>query len=275
MMLAVTACYTATSLSDKYAVVKAKFSGNEFTFLLCASMSVFLTFSLPFQKIHYTISLQTAISIILVVILKLLEFQMSVCVLKYLSAFELKAWLGVTLFTSYITDVCMGARLTLSRMGCIVLTVAGLFFIVKSTKECRVDYRKIWLPLFLYLCSKFLYGLVIRQSRSYISSGLQITIAMVLISMIVAPRVKLRQLFYRNPYAACRVMLARIPNTAGMIFENMIIAVSLTDYSFIQPMILVSLFVIGVIQKEKRTRLNLAGSVLCMIGIMFFQLCSG
>lgn len=31
LMLAVTACYTITSLSDKYAVAEAKFTGNEFT----------------------------------------------------------------------------------------------------------------------------------------------------------------------------------------------------------------------------------------------------
>ncbi len=34
LMLAVTACYTITSLSDKYAVSEAKFTGNEFILLL-------------------------------------------------------------------------------------------------------------------------------------------------------------------------------------------------------------------------------------------------
>ena len=49
LMLTVTACYTITSLSDKYAAAKARFSGNEFTFLMCSSVSVFLAFTPPFQ----------------------------------------------------------------------------------------------------------------------------------------------------------------------------------------------------------------------------------
>ncbi|MDD6169690.1 MAG: hypothetical protein PUB46_06375 [Lachnospiraceae bacterium] len=35
LMLIVTGCYTITSLSDKYAIARAKFTGNEFTFLMC------------------------------------------------------------------------------------------------------------------------------------------------------------------------------------------------------------------------------------------------
>lgn len=35
LMLAVTVCNTVSSLSDKYAVSKAGFSGNEFTLLMC------------------------------------------------------------------------------------------------------------------------------------------------------------------------------------------------------------------------------------------------
>lgn len=47
LMLAVTACYTICSLNDKYAAAKANLSGDEFTFLMCSSMSVFLAASLP------------------------------------------------------------------------------------------------------------------------------------------------------------------------------------------------------------------------------------
>lgn len=49
LMLAVTACYTICSLNDKYAAAKANFSGDEFTFLMCSSMSVFLALSLRFR----------------------------------------------------------------------------------------------------------------------------------------------------------------------------------------------------------------------------------
>ena len=49
-------------------------------------------------------------AIALVAVCKMLEFQMSALVLKQLSAFELKAWLGVTLFASYFTDILFGAE---------------------------------------------------------------------------------------------------------------------------------------------------------------------
>ncbi len=57
----------------------------------------------------------------------MLEFQMSALILKQLSAFDLKAWLGVTLFTSYITDVFGGAELEI-----LAVTVTGLVFIARS-----------------------------------------------------------------------------------------------------------------------------------------------
>lgn len=49
-------------------------------------------------------------------------------------------------------------------------------------------------------------------------------------------------------------------------------AISLANYSFIQPMILVTLFVIGLIRKEKRSTLNMIGSVICVVGMAIFQL---
>ena len=66
LMLAVTACFTVSSLSDKYAVSEAGFSRNEFTFLMCSSMSVFLGLTLPFQNISFTLSWQSIAAILLI-----------------------------------------------------------------------------------------------------------------------------------------------------------------------------------------------------------------
>lgn len=68
------------------------------------------------------------------------------------------------------------------------------------------------------------------------------------------------------------VSLARVPNKVGMLLENAMIKISLTDYSLIQPMILIVLFIISLIRKESRSRLNLLGSVFCTAGIAAFQL---
>jgi hypothetical protein len=74
-------------------------------------------------------------------------------------------------------------------------------------------------------------------------------------------------------YGARVVVLTKIPNVAGLLAENAVIAVSLASASFIQPMILCSLFVIALIRKEPITKLRFIGSVICMVGIIGFQVC--
>lgn len=271
LMLAVTACYTICSLNDKYAAAKANFSGDEFTFLMCSSMSVFLALSLPFQNLNFSLTWQSFLAVLLVAMCKMLEFQMSARVLKQLSAFELKAWLGITLFASYFTDILFGSELNIIKLICIFATAAGLVFIARSSKG-GVNYKQIILPLVLYLVSKYGYGLIIRSFSPYASSTMQLLPAMVIISLIMLPRVHIRELIKNNRSGVVKVVLARIPNTLGMLLENAVISISLANYSFIQPMILVTLFVIGLIRREKRSRLNLIGSMICIVGIVAFQL---
>ncbi len=270
LMLAVTACYTICSLNDKYAA-KANLSGDEFTFLMCSSMSVFLALSLPFQNLSFSLTWQSFLSVLLVVVCKMLEFQMSARVLKQLSAFELKAWLGITLFASYFTDILFGSELNIIKLICIFATAAGLVFIARSSKG-GVNYKQIILPLMLYLVSKYGYGLIIRSFSPYASSTMQLLPAMVIISLIMLPRVHIRELIKNNRSGVVKVVLARIPNTLGMLLENAVISISLANYSFIQPMILLTLFVIGLIRREKRSRLNLIGSIICIVRIVAFQL---
>lgn len=271
LMLAVTACYTICSLNDKYAAAKANFSGDEFTFLMCSSMSVFLAASLPFQNLSFSFTWQSFLAVLLVAACKMLEFQMSARVLKQLSAFELKAWLGITLFASYFTDIFFGSELSVFKLICIFATAAGLVFIARSSKG-GINYKHIILPLVLYLVSKYGYGLIIRSFSPYASSTMQLLPTMVIISLIMLPRVHIRELIKNNRSGVVKVVLARIPNTLGMLLENAVISISLANYSFIQPMILVTLFVIGLIRREKRSRLNLIGSIICIVGIVAFQL---
>lgn len=271
LMMAVTACYTISSLSDKYAVSKAGFNGNEFTFIMCASMSVFLGISLPFQAAYVTAAWQSFVAIICIFACKFLEFQMSALILKELSAFELKAWLGLTLFISYTTDVIFGAEINILKILSICITVIGLVFIAASGGKREISYGKIVIPLILYLGAKYGYGLTIKTFSPYISPSLQLLFALLLISALMLFMVKPADLFRKNPKGTLTVIIARVPNTLGMILENAVIAISLADYSFIQPMILVSLFLISVIRKEKYRGCNLAGSIICIIGVIMFQ----
>ncbi len=142
LMLGVTACYTVSSLSDKYAASKAKFSPNEFTFLMCSSMSVFLLFSLPFQEISFDFSFYAFLGVMLTALCKLFEFKMCSAVLREMSAFELKAWLGITLFVSYFTDILFGEQIRVLKLLCLGFTAAGLVMIVHSDKKEKVNYNK-------------------------------------------------------------------------------------------------------------------------------------
>lgn len=272
LMLAVTACYTISSLSDKYAVSEAKFTGDEFTFLMCSSMSVFLAVTLPFQAIEFTVTWQSFAAILLIALCKLLEFQMSALVLKQLSAFELKAWLGVTLFVSYATDIFFGADIQILKILCIIITAVGLIFIARSGREGKIEYKKIIIPLILYLAAKYGYGLVIKAFTPYISPALQLLPALAIIAIVMLFRIKPSEILKKNKQGAVKVILARIPNTAGMLLENAVIAISLSNYSFIQPMILVTLFLIGLIRRERHSGLNLIGSIVSVAGVVLFQI---
>ena len=271
LMLAVTACYTVTSLSDKYAASDAKFNGHEFTFLMCASMSVFIGIMLPFQELYFEWTWQSFAAIILGAASKLFEFEMNVLILRQLSAFELKAWLGITLFVSYITDVFYGEPLSVLKLLCISAAALGLVFIARSGRENKIRYREIVIPLILYIASKYGYGLMIKGFSPYISPTMQLFPALVLVALITLPKAKPKEIFKKSPKGALYVILARIPNAVGMIMENIVISVSLADYAFIQPMILIALFVIGLIRKEGCSKLNIIGSVICVIGVAAFQ----
>ena len=101
---------------------------------------------------------------------------------------------------------------------------------------------------------------------------MQLLPALFIIAIVMFLKVKPSQIFKKNKAGAFNVILARIPNTVGMLLENAVITISLANYSFIQPMILVALFLIGIVRKEKHSKLNLVGSIICIAGVVLFQL---
>ena len=148
-------CYTICSLSDKYAVAKIKFNGNELTFLMAAATAVFMTFTLPFVDTHVVWGLPAVAAILLLTASKMLEFQMSALILRDMSAFELKAWLGICLFASYFTDIAMKTQVfSWVRLAFIAVTVVGLILIAQAGRK-TIHYGKILLPLIVYLAAKY------------------------------------------------------------------------------------------------------------------------
>lgn len=274
-MLAVVALYTICSLNDKYAVSKAKLNGPQLTFLMAAGTAPFLAMLLPFSDRTFTFSLPAFIFIILTAASKFLEFSMSAKILAEMSVFELKAWLGLTLFMSYGTDIIMYSQnVSVLKILCIVVTAAGLVMIARSGRK-KVNYPKIAVPLTVYIAAKFGYGFIMKAAEGYISSTLTLLFALVILAAIMVPSAKPLSIAAGSPEGkkgVLIVILCKLPNALGLMGENAVAAQSLTNYSFIQPMILVVVLILDFLKKSTRpTGWNLAGSVICVLGIAGFQ----
>lgn len=274
-MTVVVALYTICSLSDKYAVSKAKYDGSQLTFLMAAGTVPFLLLTLPFSDRTLTFTLPALAAVLLIALSKYLEFDMSAKILVEMSLFELKAWLGLTLFMSYFADIIMGTeKLNIFRIICIVVTSAGLVMIA-VTGGHKVNYKAIAIPLVLYIASRFIYGYVMNAAAEYISSTLTLLFALIILAIVMAPSAKPLSIAKNSPEGkkgVIIVLLCKLPNALGLLGENAIAAASITDFAFIQPMILIVIFVISLFQKDTRpTGLNLVGSIICTAGILGFQ----
>ena len=272
LMLLVVACYTVCGLSDKYSVAKLKFDGNSFTFLMALPTAVLLLPLMPFSDMHLQLCWQSVLAAVLIMVSKLLEFKMSALILTELSAFELKAWIGLTLFVSYFADIIMGVG-SFSWFGILFIAVtgAGLFLIASGNKR-QVHYGKIALPLIVYLAIKFGYGIIMQQASVYMPSTMVLYFSLVLLAAVLLPFISLKKLWNDNRKGTIITAVTKLPNAVGLVAENAALAVSLTGFSLIQPIILIALFFIGVIRKENCTKLNLAGGAVAIIGILGFQL---
>ncbi len=272
MLVSVVVFYTICSLSDKFAISVAKLNGDQLSFLMAASTALFMLPCIPFVDFSVSLCWQSAAAVIALAVNKILEFKMSAIIYTELSAFELKAWLGVTLFMSYAADIYMGAKASAFCLAFIAVTVIGLVFIAKAGNKKKINYRHIVLALIVYLIDRFMYGITIKASESYISSTAALFFGLIVMALVLLPFVKPVKLAKENPKGFWVVTLTKIPNVAGLLLENAIIARSLTSGSFIAPMTLCALFIIALIRKEESSRLGLAGSIISVVGIVGFQL---
>ena len=274
LMLVVVTCYTICSLSDKYAVAKLKMDGNTLTFIMAAATSLFMLAYLPFDSRLFDGSFTAYLAVIIIAAQKMLEFQLAAIILKEMSAFELKAWLGLTVFLSYGTDLLLKKEeigaVTAWKFGFIAVTAAGLFLIAKAGGK-KINYKKILFPLAGYLLCKFGYGLAVTFTQKSVSPSFALFLALVLLAAVLAPFVHPIKLCREQKKGVLFVGLTKIPNVIGLVCENLVALQSMANYSFIQPMILVALFFIGVIRKEECTALNIIGGITCILGILGFQ----
>lgn len=266
-------CYTVCSLADKYAVSTAKLKGRELTFIMAAATAVFMTFIMPFLGISFKpFSWELVFFVAVIAADKYLEFILASIVLKEMNAFELKAWLGISLFISYFVDTFVfGGAFNAFGLVFIAVTAGGLFLIAKSNRQ-NIHYKKIILPLFLYIVTKFGYGIIMRYAEPFGSSSQILYFSLILLAAVLLPSVHIVKLSKSKKKGVIITVVTKIPNAVGLFAENAAIAVSLTGYSMIQPIILIALFVIGIFRKEYCTRLNIAGAVVSVAGIIGFQI---
>lgn len=271
LILTVVLCYTITSTNDKFAVSKAKIDSINFTFLMAFSTVFFMTLAIPFTDSRITMSWQTVAIILICAVIKMTEFLSISKVLLELSAFELKAWLGLTIFISYATDIKLKqTSFHFLQLLFISITVLGLFLIAKGNNG-KINYKAIVIPLILFLSAKYSYGLIIKVSSDYMSSYMTIYFAMLLVGIALLFKARPLDIIKNNRKATLSVFLVRIPNVVGIIAENAVIAMSLTDYSFIQPMLLVTLFCLDIIRNKGGRKLNIIGGCVCIVGIIGFK----
>ncbi|MGN0586464.1 MAG: hypothetical protein ACI4JF_04185 [Oscillospiraceae bacterium] len=96
--------------------------------------------------------------------------------------------------------------------------------------------------------------------------------ALIVLALALLPVVNIKGLLRKNRTGTIITAVTKLPNAVGLIAENAVIAVSLTGFSMIQPIILVALFFIGIIRKESCTKLNIAGGIISIVGIAAFQI---
>ena len=99
--------------------------------------------------------------------------------------------------------------------------------------------------------------------------------ALIILALVLIPKAKPLSIAAVSPEGkrgVLIVVLCKLPNALGLLGENAVAAESLTNYAFIQPMILIVILVLELLKKSTRpTGLNLAGSIICALGILGFQ----
>lgn len=272
-MLCVVGCYTFCSYSDKYFISKAKMSSNTFTFFLSLSMLVFMGIYLPFD-FYFRPTKETLVLLGVFTVCKVLEFKLTAFTLTELSAFELKAWLGLGVFISYFYDVIFnGSSLNVLSLVLIAMTVLGLFLIASDDSR-QINYRKIALGLVGVVLAKSGYGIVIHRLKDTCSGTLAMCVAFFIICFGMLIFYNPVDEFKKHPKDVGKLASVRVINTVGSIVENYVAQVSVVSYSLIQPLILIVMFAINLFTPNggKKTLKGIVGGIVCIIGIVSLQL---
>lgn len=264
LVMLTVACYTASSLGDKYISAKLKCTPAEFAFIVSFATTVWIGAAIPFSGWGFEGNLKNIILLFFLAAWKIMEFYTSAILLKTVSVYELKAWLGMNLVSSYICNVIRGIygfHVLVLLFGALLLV--GITLTVKG-QEYRSAKKIICLCIF-YIVAKFFYGMMFGMMSPGCETTSVLFIVMIITALVQLPKINLKKVFVKRGIVTAAA--TRIPNAAGLIFEAAAAVENVFLYAMIQPVQLAVLFVISLIKKEPMGRQKLAGSLICIFAV--------
>ena len=256
--------YAASSLGDKFISAKLKCSPAEFSFLVGLATAVFLALLVPFMGWSFAFTGQSALAVFCLTVFKLAEFYTSAILLKYVSAYELKAWLSLNVLFSFLVDLARGQAAYFPAFSlCGTVLVCGIVLVAMGERGKKGG-SAVVLSL-IYIASKFGYGFQMNALPAGTSSLSALIVVMLLVALLQLPFVRVRPLIRRKGLLAGA--LTRIPNAAGLLTEAIAAGESLLLYALVQPMQLALLFVTALVRREKLGAYKLIGTLLTLAAV--------
>lgn len=90
-------CYTVSSIEDKRITSKLKCTPAEFAFIVSSATMAWIGAAMPLVGWGFVFSMQNCLLLLALASAKIIEFYTSAILLKTVSAYELKAWLGISI----------------------------------------------------------------------------------------------------------------------------------------------------------------------------------
>lgn len=263
-------CYTISSLGDKYISFKLKYKANEFAFFVATATSVWLGIMLLFSGWKFEFSAKNMIVLACLVAWKLGEFYSSAVLLKIVSAYELKALLGINVIISYFSNV-LSDKYSLNPIIIIlaVIMVIGIILILAQKSESK-NIKSIVLLSMVYSLSKFFYGFQMGMISKECSPLSVLLVVMIIVALLQLPNIKIAEMLKRE--GVSKGFLSRLPNALGLFTEALAAKHSIFFYAMIQPMQQLLLFGHSIIIKEEMGKKKLAGSLLTLISVVLIAI---
>ncbi len=254
--------FAVSSQADKQISAKLQCSPKEFAFLVSGATAVWMAVLFPFVGWHMEFTGFHMLLLFALTACKITEFYTSAILLKTVSAYELKAWLGINIILSYLFNIYAGkAQVKISALLFCLILFCGIAMILKAGGNRG---KTIQLSL-LFILSKFLYGLVLGMFSEGSSSISILFIVMIAVAVLQLPAVFPCRFLKKK--GSVFAVLSRIPNTLGLLTEAHAAVQNIFLYAMVQPMQLLLLFVFSLIKKEPMPKGKLAGSILCIAAV--------